>query len=170
MPRQPQIVSLGEEISMEPSLNRIRDLDFGYSAMTEVKTATVTILPDGAVVEAGRITPTIEGLHILRSTIRWVQPNHGVGVLASKKVREVIVTKPFFAVRSTVKPDDLGYMGVSEPQSTVLPTDRISREDDDGPIIRSSREEVLRLYAFMALLLVLWIVWSKVTRCRVSGR
>ncbi|KAG8933304.1 autophagy- protein 2 [Tulasnella sp. 417] len=145
MPRQPQVVSIGEEISMEPSLNRLRDLDLMYSAMTEVETETVTILPDGAVVETGRITPTTEGLHILRSTVRWVQPKDGVGASKSKKVREVIVTKPFFAVKSTVKPDDSGYMGISEPQRPVLPTDRIIREDDGGPIVRSSREEILHL-------------------------
>lgn len=151
---------------MDSSLNRILDLDLGHPGMTGVETNTVTVLPDGAVVDGGHIVPTTEGLHVLRSTIRWVQPKNGVGVSGSKKFREVIVTKPFFAVRATVKPTESGYMGIPEPQHTGSGI----REDDGGPIVRSSREEVLRLYAFMALLFVLWIVWSKVTRCRVSGR
>lgn len=163
MSRQPEVVSIGDEISMESSLNRLRSLDLRHLVMTEVETDTVTILPDGTVspMDTETIVPIMEGLHILRSSIRWVQPKNGVGVSESKKIREVIVTKPFFAVRSTAQFDHSGF---------TEHTDGTIREEDGGPIVRSSREEILRLYAFMALLLVLWIVWSKVTRCRVSGR
>lgn len=158
-------------MSLEQSLRRIKSLGARHPHPTEIHAETVAVLPDGTVLDTDTIVPTAEGLYVLRSSVTWFEAQDGVGESQSKKkIGEVILTKPFFAVRSAVDPATLQIEEALEPRTSLPPMNTKISEEDGGPMARGSREEVLHLYAIMVLLFVLYIVWSKVTRCRVSGR